>query len=161
MAPRSSNSSAITQTQTPPKRAIRIIFPISQIFDTTCKASSYYLQPYHTLHYESLLQVCCCSYSIDLLLRGRGIHRWYANVFSWSNHPCKSPLKTRCSLLIPLKIESTYIIPSTPVVPHLNTTQGFWMGLEPNNIAAVLQNVVGNTGATEGEWGFWPEYCCE
>lgn len=58
-------------------------------------------------------------------------------------------------------IQSTYIIPSIPKVPIMNATQGFWMGMQPLDNNAVIQNVVGNRGDTVGEWGFWPEYCCE
>ena len=35
------------------------------------------------------------------------------------------------------------------------------MGMEPANDNAVIQNVVGNRGVGVGEWGFWPEYCCD
>jgi hypothetical protein len=59
------------------------------------------------------------------------------------------------------KIQSTYIIPSVPKVPIMNATQGFWMGMQPIDNDAVIQNVVGNRGETVGQWGFWPEYCCE
>ncbi|KAG0645842.1 hypothetical protein D0Z07_7940 [Hyphodiscus hymeniophilus] len=59
------------------------------------------------------------------------------------------------------RIESTYIIPSVPQTPILNATQGFWMGLQPPDNNAVIQNVVGNRGIGVGQWGFWPEYCCQ
>jgi hypothetical protein len=59
------------------------------------------------------------------------------------------------------RIQSTYTIPSVPVTPIMNATQGFWMGMQPSDNGAVIQNVVGNRGTAVGEWGFWPEYCCD
>jgi hypothetical protein len=54
------------------------------------------------------------------------------------------PICPQTSILTLPQIESTYIIPSSPAISMPKTSPGFWMGMQPVDNAAVIQNVVEN-----------------